>query len=187
MRRAVVRGCPFGAKSGNRKRPRCWDWKQRYGLGADPGKRSVRANKDSRPLFFPPASRSDKELLSNGAFDFTYDAEGNETSKTTIATGDKWVYAYNNANELVSAVESTSDGTVEKQVAYKYDAFGNLIEEDVTVPNQPTSITQFRIAWTGTGGPSPGTSTADVNWHVWGNLDGNGSLTTRFLNGPAAN
>jgi hypothetical protein len=47
---------------------------------------------------------------------FTYDGEGNELSKTNIASGDKWVYGYNNANELISAVESTSNGTIEKQI-----------------------------------------------------------------------
>jgi RHS repeat-associated protein len=126
----------------------------------------------------------DNELLSNGTFAFTYDAEGNEITRTNIATGDKWTFGYNNANELVSAIETTSAGTVETQVAYKYDVFGNLLERDVTIGGA-TTTTRFGLDWTGGGSPTVGASTSDVAWNVWALLSGSGSLTTRFLHGEA--
>ncbi len=72
-------------------------------------------------------------MTSDGTYNYTYDANGSELTRTNIATGDKWTYEYNSGNEMVSAVETTSGSVVEQSVAYKYDAFGNLLEEDVTV------------------------------------------------------
>ena len=59
---------------------------------------------------------TDNEITSDGIYNYTYDNEGNEITKTTISTGDKWTYGYNNANELISAVEKTSGGTTEMEV-----------------------------------------------------------------------
>ena len=41
-----------------------------------------------------------------------------------------------------SAVETTSGSVVEQSINYKYDAFGNLVEEDVTVGGV-TTTTQY--------------------------------------------
>ena len=52
----------------------------------------------------------DNELLSDGTWNYTYDAAGNQIGKVNIATGETWTYAYNNANQLVSAVDASSSG-----------------------------------------------------------------------------
>ena len=75
---------------------------------------------------------ADNQVLSDGTWNYTYDVRGNELTKTGIATGDQWTYGYDDANHLVSAVEKNSQGRVEVQADYKYDAFGNRIEKDVT-------------------------------------------------------
>ena len=75
---------------------------------------------------------TDNEISSDGTYNYNYDYEGNEITKTNISTGDKWTYGYNNANELISAVEKTSGGTTEMDVEYKYDMFGNMLEEVAT-------------------------------------------------------
>ena len=82
------------------------------------------------------------EMTSDGTYNYTYDAAGNEITKTNISTGDKWTYEYNSGGEMNSAVETTSGSVVEQSINYKYDAFGHLIEEDVTVSGV-TTTTQY--------------------------------------------
>jgi hypothetical protein len=62
------------------------------------------------------ATGAGNEMTSDGTYDYTYDAKGNEQTKTNISTGDKWTYEYNNANEMTSAVETTSGSAVEQSV-----------------------------------------------------------------------
>ena len=71
---------------------------------------------------------------------------------------------YDFRNRLVGAVEKTSGGTVLEQVTYTYDALDNRIGEDEN--NTQT--------WTLYDGSDP---IIDFN--------GSGSLTMRYLNGPA--
>ena len=78
------------------------------------------------------ATTTGNELTTDGVWTYTYDNEGNEIGKTLISNGDYWTYGYDNKNELTSAVEKNSGGTLEFSAAYKYDAFGNQIESDET-------------------------------------------------------
>ena len=85
------------------------------------------------------------ELLSDGTYDYTYDADGNETSKTSIATGVKWTYGYNALDQMVSAVETTANGTVETEVEYRYDALGNRVEQGVNTGGATTVCAALRL------------------------------------------
>ena len=79
------------------------------------------------------------QLLSDGVWNYTYDADGDLIEKVGLSTGpDKnltWKYTYNTANEMTSAVE-TKSGTTIATVVYDYDVFGERIEEDSTVAPQ---------------------------------------------------
>ena len=82
---------------------------------------------------------SKNQLTSDGTWTYAYDNEGNEISK--YKTNDTWTYTYDNKNELTSALEETGSGgsggsgiTNAVSAAYKYDALGNEIEEDVWTP-----------------------------------------------------
>ncbi len=124
----------------------------------------------------------DNQLLSDGTYNYTYDADGNEATKTNIATGDKWVYNYNNADQLVSAVKTSANGTVETQVIIKYDVFGNRIEEDIWTPSTGWTTTRYAYdAWD----PATPSGVGNENWKVWATLDGNNNLVTRYINGDA--
>ncbi len=120
------------------------------------------------------------QLTSDGTWNYGYDVAGNETSKTKITTGEIWTYGYNLKNQMTSAVEKTSGGAIEMQVNYKYDVFGNRIEQDV---GTGTAVVT-RFAYDGTG-PVAGSPVGNENWNVWADLDGNSSLTTRYLHGDA--
>jgi RHS repeat-associated protein len=119
----------------------------------------------------------DNQVLSDGVWNYTYDMEGNEATKTNIATGDQWSYGYDNQNHLVSAVEKDSQGNVEVQAEYKYDAFGNRNEKDVTVGGA-TTVTRYALdGWN----PAKPTPVGNENFDVVADINGNGSLTTRYL------
>ncbi len=70
-------------------------------------------------------------ILNDGTSTYTYDAEGNRTSKTDIATGSKVEYQWNHANLLTGVIYKTSNNVVTKSVAYQYDALGRRIGKSV--------------------------------------------------------
>jgi YD repeat-containing protein len=83
------------------------------------------------------------ELTSDGTYDYTYDASGEEITKTDIATGDKWTYGYNAGGELISAEEQTALGAIEQEIDYDYDVLGQLIETQATVGD--TTTTRYAV------------------------------------------
>ena len=85
------------------------------------------------------------------------------TAKDTL-TGDTWTYSYDFRNQMTGAVETNSAETVLSQVTYTYDVLDNRIGMD-------ENGTQ---TWTLYDGSTP---VMDFN--------GSGSLTMRYLDGPA--
>jgi RHS repeat-associated protein/uncharacterized repeat protein (TIGR01451 family) len=67
---------------------------------------------------------ADNRLLSDATYNYTYDGEGNLTSKTVRASGAKTTYAWNALHQLTSA--TLPDGAV---VSYRYDALGRRVEQ----------------------------------------------------------
>jgi RHS repeat-associated protein len=118
------------------------------------------------------------EMTSDGTYNYTYDANGSELTKTLISTGDKWTYEYNSHGEMNSAVETTSGSVVEQSINYKYDVFGNLLEEDVTVSGTTTTRYAYDM-WDPAKAGATGTSGSDV----WAVMNGSSSLTTRQIQG----
>jgi RHS repeat-associated protein len=82
---------------------------------------------------------ANNQLLSDGTWNYTSDANGNLVRQVRIADGTTWNYAYDNANQMVSAVESDANGDVLEQAFYSYDAFGNRIGESVTAGGTTTN------------------------------------------------
>ena len=109
----------------------------------------------------------DNELLSDGTWNYTYDAEGNTVTKVNIATGETWTYGYDLNNRLVSAVDRQANGTLIQEATYEYDALGNRIQEAVTTGGV-TTVTNYAF---------------DAAGNVWADLDGNNgdALETRRL------
>ena len=67
---------------------------------------------------------SANRLLSDAKYDYTYDNEGNQTSRTERATGKVTTYAWNALHQMTSA--HLPDGSV---VSYRYDALGRRVEQ----------------------------------------------------------
>ena len=111
------------------------------------------------------------QLLSDGTWNYTYDADGNLIEKVGVSggadSGITWTYTYDNRNQMTSAVETQASTTLES-VTYRYDVFGNRIEEDV---NNGSGLQISRFAYDGP--------------NIWADLDGfNNLLTRRLYIGP---
>jgi RHS repeat-associated protein len=118
-------------------------------------------------------------MTSDGTWNYSYDNEGNITQKTKISDGSYWKYSYDLKNELTEADQYNSSNVLQQSVAFKYDAFGNRIEKDVTVGSTTTTQRYALDGWEPAKAGSPG----NAAWDVWADLDGNNHLTTRYFRG----
>jgi RHS repeat-associated protein len=117
----------------------------------------------------------DNEVLSDGTFNYTYDAEGNLTSQTDIATGAVTLYSYDYRNRLTQIEYESSGSVLLEEINYTYDAFNNRIGETVTnfTGGAPTTTTEVFVY--------DGDKTAFT-------FDGGGNLTSSLLyDGPSQN
>jgi RHS repeat-associated protein len=101
------------------------------------------------------------------------------------------VSLYDERNQLTSAVHHSATGDLLLTAIYKYDAFGNRIEKDVSIRDPITgqttlTVTQFALdGWKASGGHLVG----NENWDVWADVIQTGPTTTnlvsRYLRGDA--
>jgi RHS repeat-associated protein len=80
------------------------------------------------------------QLLNDGTNTYTYDKNGNTLTKTNTASGDVWYYTWNYKNQMTSAVEKTSSGTVLQSEQYTYDVEGRLIGVNVNGTQQRWTV-----------------------------------------------
>ena len=97
-------------------------------------------------------------LLTDGTYNYTYDADGNRIARTNIATGAVTYYQFNNANELTAVSGSGGPAT------YLYDAFGRMVSQTENGATQNFIYDGENIALV---------------------LNGSGQVIERELNGPA--
>jgi RHS repeat-associated protein len=114
---------------------------------------------------------ANNRLLSDGAYNYEYDAEGNRTKRTAIATGEYVVYEWDYHNRLTAVRFKTSTGTVTKQVEYDYDLFDRRIGKRVDANGDSVYESAQRFVYDG----------EDIVLV----FDGAGSLEQRYLHGPA--
>jgi len=82
------------------------------------------------------------ELLSDGTYNYAYDADGNCTERTNIATGAVTDYVWDNRDRLVEVIDRASaGGTITQDVNYYYDAENRWIGETVSIPGQAVQET----------------------------------------------
>jgi YD repeat-containing protein len=115
---------------------------------------------------------SNNRLLSDGTYSFTYDKEGNRTSRTNIATGETTEYSWDYRNRLTQVtVRATAGGAITRQVEYTYDAFDRRIAKVVDLDGEGAQApTTERFVYDGE--------------HIALVFDGEGNLTERYLHGP---
>jgi RHS repeat-associated protein len=90
------------------------------------------------------------ELLSDGTFNYAYDAEGNMISRTQISTASAsdytTLYTWDDRNRLTSVTMKDNSGNVTQTVTYIYDAFNRWIGETIATS---AGTTQTRYAYDG--------------------------------------
>ena len=75
------------------------------------------------------------QVTTDGTYNYAYDAEGNLTAKTTIATGNKTLYTWDTRNRLAE-VDRVVGGVPSVVAQYTYDALDRLIAT-LTYPTAP--------------------------------------------------
>ncbi len=122
-------------------------------------------------------------LTTDGTWTYTYDAAGNLTKKSKGSTAETWTYGYDNRGELTWAEKRATDGgTLQSRAEYKYDAFGSRVEKDVDSDGNGVADTTQKYALDGWD-PAKAGGVGNEAFDVWADLDGGGSLTTRYLRG----
>ena len=136
----------------------------------------------------PTAPRRAGNLVNSDAnYTYTYDADGNRATQTSIADGSVWQFTYDAADQLTSALHYSDDSELLAQVTYSYDAWGNLIERTAYDGGMDVAgMRQFgQDGWTVSQDFWGNRLTAAGNsvFNVWADLDGESSLTARRFYG----
>ena len=128
------------------------------------------------------ATRTMPMVTNDGTYSYQYDAVGNLTQQTTLATGAYTKYAYDNDNRLTSVSNFTNSGVQTQQVSYVYDVFGNLLSRSLTlytngvagtpqksefIYDDPADNGQIVLQFQTTGSATP-TSANLTDHYLWG-------------------
>jgi len=103
---------------------------------------------------------------------YTYDSEGNLTSKTDTTNDHVTTYAYDHRNRLIGVTEKDDTDAVVMQATYTYDALDRRIATEVD--DDGAGLGAAEATWTVYDGANP-----------YADVDGAGGLDTRYLHGPA--
>ncbi len=135
---------------------------------------------------------TDNELQSDGTYFYTYDADGNCTSRTRMCYAPSsdytTLYTWDNRNRLTEVKNENIAGQVTSDMQYTYDVENRLIGETVTTYSTPgdastATTTQQEFVYDGNQIvlQFSGTTAGAVGTQALGNSD----LSERYLWGPA--
>jgi RHS repeat-associated protein len=116
------------------------------------------------------------QMTADASWTYSYDNEGNLNEKDKTGSSEKWKYTYNASNELTEVKHYDNTGSLTLTVDYKYDAFGEQIEEDVN----GAAFVKFGIDGWNSNMASP---IGNENRNVWAHLDSSptSNLITRYV------
>jgi len=84
------------------------------------------------------------KILSDGTFDYEFDAEGNMILKTNIATGETVAFAWDHRDRLTGVINRDDEEAIAQEVHFIYDVFDRWIartaDDDGAGENDPTSL-----------------------------------------------
>jgi RHS repeat-associated protein len=89
-------------------------------------------------------------LLSDGTYNYEYDAEGNMSRRTQIATGEVRDFTWDHRNRLVRVTDKSAGGIIINEALYTYDALNRRIAKTVDSDGTgPTSTITEHFAYDG--------------------------------------
>ncbi len=89
---------------------------------------------------------TNNQLQSDGVLNYAYDAEGNRTKRTNIATGEVTDYTWDHRNRLVRVVTRASEGSAAIRVVTKqYDAQNQWVGQSVDADGDGPGIAADRF------------------------------------------
>jgi len=110
------------------------------------------------------------QLLSDGEFNYEYDAEGNQILKTEISTGNVSEYEYDHRNRLIRVTEMSSGGIILSESSYVYDVAGRRIAQTVDSDGEgPAAAETTYYTYNGN--------------DTWADFDEAGNILARYLYG----
>ena len=77
------------------------------------------------------ATGPNNHLLSDGTYDYQYDAEGNLIRRTEIATGQFREFQWDYRNRLIAVIDKTAANEETQRVAFTYDVFDRRLSKAV--------------------------------------------------------
>jgi RHS repeat-associated protein len=107
---------------------------------------------------------SNNEILSDGTYNYKYDASGNLILRTAIADGSMESYAWDNRNRLITVIDKNAAGAQTQRVDYTYDVLNRRISEAVQTSSEMTTTyfvydgNNVLLAFQSTGGTSGNTT-----------------------------
>lgn len=117
-------------------------------------------------------TRTGNRLFSDGTFQYHYDAEGNRTRRTHLASGARTEYQWDYRNRLVQVTDFSAGNIITRDSTYAYDVFDRRIaatvDEDGAGPSPPS---ERRFVYDG--------------HHIALTFDDGGAVPHRYLHGPA--
>jgi YD repeat-containing protein len=120
------------------------------------------------------------QLLSDGTYNYQYDAEGNRTRRTSVATGEVTEYEWDHRNRLVKITDRDASGTATKVVEYAYDFQNRRLAKHIDNNADGTFDKQSFYVYDG-----ERWQRGNAGDHIAVFFDGSGALTNRYLHGPA--
>src|SRR5260370_537754 len=116
---------------------------------------------------------TNNQLSSDGTYNYLYDANGNMTKQTTIATGAYVTFTWDYRNRLTDVKAYNSSNVLQSHEHYVYDVLNRLIERQVDPTGGGTYTTTQAFGYSGL--------------NVVLVYNGSGTLTDRMLTGPGIN
>jgi YD repeat-containing protein len=113
-------------------------------------------------------TEANNRLSSDGFYTYSYDDEGNLTSKVNLSDNSSTVYGWDNRNRLVAMTQKDGNGDVTQTILYRYDVFNRRIAKVIDADGSGSGAAQVeRMVYNGN----------DIAL----TFDGNGSLTHRYM------
>jgi len=115
--------------------------------------------------------------LSDGVYNYQYDAEGNRTTRTHIASNVVTEYTWDHRNRLVKITEKDSGGVVTQVVDDVYDPFNRRLAKVISPGVGPGVVEHFIY--------DGAARAVDDDKHIALRFDNAGNVSNRYLHGPA--